>query len=356
MEEYKADGSEKKTKGRQENVGKGRGVLEKMISVQTTQTSQAGQISKTNQKKVKLPLAKPTQSTEPTKPNLGSYTDFRKYLEDFYNYKKTLDVGAVRPYSYAIFSVAAGIKSPSYLKLIIDGKRNLSSGMMDKFSKALQLNKSELKEFRALVEYGQAKDSLARNQALKTLAELRVCRQIKKGEINGQTWDKASDWLTWVLYNMVDQRDIFFHPQELQKLLRGRVTVEMVKRAKENLLASGELVCDTNTGKMKKKRLLMEKSEEISVEIVRKLQSEFIYLSLESLFRDQPRDREFGAVTLALTEKEFEKMKFELRQLKKRFFTSMATNREFSKGDRIYQLNIQFFPITDAAPKPTHKI
>ena len=112
---------------------------------------------------------------------------------------------------------------------------------------------------------------------------------------------------------------------------------------------------DENTQQVKKGRRLINNSENVSVEMVRNLQSELIYLGLESLFQDEATDREFGAVTLALTREEFEKMKFELRQLKKRFFKDMAMNREFSKGERIYQLNIQFFPITDRSEAPSGK-
>lgn len=285
--------------------------------------------------------------SEPIKPVLASYTEFRRYLQDFYNYKRAEEKDAIRLYSYGTFSAAAGIKSPNYLKLIIEGQRNLSSRMVDKFARALRLNKVEAYEFRALVKYGQAKDPLERNQALKELAELRVHRQLKDGEINSETWDKVSSWVTWVLYNMVDQKGVEFTPRKLQKLLRGRTTLDMVRRSLDGLLQSGELVRDENTGEVKKGCLLIDGSENISAEMVRKLQSELIYLGLESLFQDNVVDREFGAVTLTLTQTEFEKMKFELRRFKKRFFKDMAVKRESSKGDQVYQLNVQLFSVTD---------
>ena len=159
------------------------------------------------------------KTLRPEKPVLASYTEFRKYLRDFYNYKRTMGTNSLRPYSYGTFSAAADIKSPNYLKLIIEGQRNLSPRMMDKFAKALQLNKEESYEFRALVEYGQAKDPLERNQALKHLARLRVRRQLREGEIDSKTWDKVSNWVAWVLYNMVDQEGVEFTPQKIQSSL-----------------------------------------------------------------------------------------------------------------------------------------
>ena len=286
-------------------------------------------------------------TTKTIKPILFNYTDFRKFLKDFYNYKRTKYKGDLRPYSYGTFSAAAGIKSPNYLKLIIEARRNLSPSMASQFAKALQFNKEETLDFIALVKYGQAKDPFERNQALKELTELRTHRQLKKGQINSKTWDQCSNWVIWVLYNMVDQENVEFNPQSLHRQLRGPASLAMVQKAYDTLFASGELVRDEKTGQVKKKGFLINRPENISVEMVRKLQSELIYLGLESLFRDEAISREFGAVTLALTKKEFEEIKFELRKLKKRFFKDVAIRRESSKGHQVYQLNIQFFPVTD---------
>ena len=70
-------------------------------------------------------------------PKLGAYTDYRLYLKDFYEYKRALTKTSLRPYSYATFAASADIKSPNYLKLIIDGQRNLSREMAVKFARAM---------------------------------------------------------------------------------------------------------------------------------------------------------------------------------------------------------------------------
>ena len=80
---------------------------------------------------------------------------------------------------------------------------------------------------------------------------------------------------------------------------------------------------------------------------MRKLQAELIYLGMESLFQDNPQEREFGAFTMALTKEEFEQVKFEVRQLRKRLYAEYSVKREQSKGDRVYQLNFQLFPVTN---------
>ncbi len=279
-------------------------------------------------------------------PKLGAYTDYRQYLRDFYEHKRALTRSALRPYSYGTFAAGADIKSPNYLKLIIEGQRNLSREMAVKFSKALALGKEDLEEFLALVDFTQAIEPLERNRHLKTLADLRVRRQLKSGEINSETWAKVPSWVTWVLYALTEQKNVRFEPDALFDIMRGKARPDELRRCMERLFESGELVKDPETGAVSKGRELMSGSENVPVALVRKLQSELIYLGLESLFQDQPQDREFGAQTMSLTEDEFEKLKFELRQFRKRWAKDVGVARNSVKGDRVFQLNIQLFPVS----------
>ena len=283
---------------------------------------------------------------DPMLPVLASYTDFRQYLRDFYDYKRKQTQGSIRPYNYATFAASADIKSPNYLKLIIEGQRNLSDVMAKKFSKALGLGKEESDEFVALVRYGQSEDPIERNRNLKVLADLRVRQQMKTGEIKEETWAKVPGWVTWVLYALVDQKGAQFNVDQLFHLLKGKVRPEEIRRCLGRLIQSGELTMDLESGEIRKGRELMAGSESVPPELVRKLQAELIYLGLESLFHEDPQDREVGAMTVALTEEEFQQLKFELRQLRKRWQKDVSVKRHSVKGDRVFQLNVQLFPLT----------
>lgn len=288
----------------------------------------------------------------PEPPKLGVFTDYRHFLKEFYEYKREKTKDLLRPYSYATFAAAADIKSPNYLKLIIDGQRNLSPEMARKFAKAMNLNKEECDEFVALVDFTQAQEPIDRNRFLKVLADIRVRQQLKSGEINAETWEKVPSWVTWVLYALADQKDVRLDSSELFEIMRGKARPDEIRKCLERLIASGDLAQNSDTGEIGKARELMSGSENVPVALVRKLQAELIYLGLESLFQDQPQDREFGTQTLALTEQEFEQLKFELRQFRKRWLKDISVKRRSEKGDRVFQLNIQLFPVTiSARPK-----
>jgi uncharacterized protein (TIGR02147 family) len=286
------------------------------------------------------------ESRSQSAPTLQSYTDFRKYLNDFYEFKVNQYKGSIGGYTYKTFSAAADIRSPNYLKLVIDGDRNLSVKTIKKFAKALQLSKEDAYEFELLCLYGQAVEPLERNRQLKKLSEYRMKRKLKSGEMNSEAVNKAPSWAAWVLYALADHKDSNFDLAHLKKLMKGRIKDSDIERALEMLLESGSLVRDPESGEIKKGLTMPPTLEEVPAEVIRNLQAELIYLGMESLLNDKSSEREFGSLSVCLTEDEFEKLKFELRHLRKRIYKDTLVNREKAKGDKIYQLNIQLFPIT----------
>lgn len=282
-------------------------------------------------------------------PTLSDYMNYRSFLADFYKYKRQSSKGSLRTYNYAVFSAAANIKSPNYLKMIIEGKRNLSDDMIGKFGKALGFNKEQTEEFRLLVHFTQATDPADRNLYLKKLSEHRVTVKLKSGEIDRKTWEKVPNWVAWIIYAMVDQEAVSYDTATLKTLLRGKASEDEIETALTGLLISGELRKDEVTGELKKGRSLIESPEEVPVALVRKLQSQLMYLGLESLYQDHPADREFGTLTMSLTKAEFEEIKFKLRQMRKSLHKDNSIARMKDKGERVYQLNIQLFPVTNAS-------
>lgn len=281
-------------------------------------------------------------------PELHNYMDYRKYLEDFYQFKRHQTRHQLRPYSYAVFAAAANIKSPNYLKMIIQGKRNLSEEMILKFARALSLNKQQTQEFRLLVLFNQATDPTERNMILKNLSEYRVDHKLKTGEIDRKSFEKLPSWVAWVLYAMLDQKGVSFKTEDLRRLLRGKVKPDEIQSAMKSLVEAGEVAMD-EAGKPYKTRTLIESPEDIPVALIRKLQAQLMLLGLESLYEDAPTEREFGTLTLALTREEFEDLRFRLRQLRKQIHKDTSMKRMSEPGERVYQLNLQLFPVTNRA-------
>jgi uncharacterized protein (TIGR02147 family) len=302
------------------------------------------------EKQIQIQTPLPFSEVDVKEPVLGAYTDFRRYLRDFYDFKIHQYRNSFSSYNYKTFSAAADIKSPNYLKLIIDGGRNLSPVTARKFAKALGLDKDGADEFLLLVQYGQSMSPLERNQHLSTLNEYRTQRRIKSGELKVDKSDSVPRWVSWVLHAMADQKDVVFSADALRDLLQCKVTAEDIRKSLHQLFETKALQLDPKSGKVKK-GLTPPNQEDLTPEMIRKIQSELMYLGMEALLNDKTDEREIGTLTVSLTENEFEKIKFELRHLRKRILKDALVAREQAPGDKVYQLNIQMFPLTKKAPR-----
>ena len=91
--------------------------------------------------------------------NIFKYTSYRKYLLDFYNERK-----AKKPtFSYQVFANKAGFKSKSFIKLVIDGKKNLTKESAFKINKVLKLDHKPFSYFEDLIAFNRAKSLKLRN-------------------------------------------------------------------------------------------------------------------------------------------------------------------------------------------------
>ena len=279
-------------------------------------------------------------------PKVSDFMDHRGLLQAFLDYKRRTDGSKLRPYSYAVFAAAADIKSPNYLKLVIEGQRNISDDMAQKFGRAMGFNKAQVEEFQALVRYCQAEDPSTRNQFLKQLNEIRYKTRKDKASVGSKTWETIPSWLSWTLLHMVDQANVNFDPEQLHRLLGGRTQIETIRRALEGLIQSGLVERDPETHQLRKTKHLLEAPSQIPSDLIRKIQSELVLMGVEALFNEDPHGREAGSLTLCLTDSEFEELKFELRHLRKKLHREFSAKRAASPGDRVYQLNLQLFPLT----------
>src|SRR5688500_3926269 len=105
-----------------------------------------------------------------------AYLDYRAFLRDYYIEQKARGRG----FSYRVFSRRAGLRSPNYLKLVIDGERNLTGEMALRFAKACTLADDEAEYLADLVVFNQASTATERARAYAKLTGARRFRQAHK--------------------------------------------------------------------------------------------------------------------------------------------------------------------------------
>src|SRR5262245_13939422 len=106
--------------------------------------------------------------------SIFEYGNFRDYLKDRYLFEKTKD----KKFSFRYFARLSGFKSHSFLKLVMDGKANLSPKSVIKVAAALKLNKEETIFFGDLVLFNQASTSEEKHFFAKKILRSRSYRKI----------------------------------------------------------------------------------------------------------------------------------------------------------------------------------
>lgn len=114
------------------------------------------------------------------RPVVYSYSNFRTFLKDHYEFSKANLVG----FTYERFSEKAGIKAPNFLKLVIDQKKNLTTETLLKFAHALELDASETNFFEALVLENQASSQIERRHFKKRLRSLAPSKTDEKHRLD----------------------------------------------------------------------------------------------------------------------------------------------------------------------------
>jgi uncharacterized protein (TIGR02147 family) len=121
--------------------------------------------------------SRPKRSRAPV--DVFRYRDYREFLAAFYAQGKHNGL------SYRGFARVAGLGAPNYLKLVIDGKRNLSAEMAERFARACRLNEESTQYFSLLVAFNQATGDEERNalhESLSRFARFRASQRLDLAE------------------------------------------------------------------------------------------------------------------------------------------------------------------------------
>src|ERR1051326_7050786 len=105
--------------------------------------------------------------------DIFEYDHYRQFLRDFYEARKK----SAEKLSFRHFARLAGFNSPSFLKMVIDGKRNLSHESIRKFAEALRLNQEEARYFTNLVLLNQAENTEEKGYYAEQLMRSRAYRK-----------------------------------------------------------------------------------------------------------------------------------------------------------------------------------
>jgi uncharacterized protein (TIGR02147 family) len=92
----------------------------------------------------------------------------------------------------SFISLRAGLNSPILLKMVFDGKRNLSNRSIEKFIKGINLKEKEAVYFSNLVRFNQAKTALEKQEHYRVLRSM--AKMVPQYLIEDEHFDYFDKW------------------------------------------------------------------------------------------------------------------------------------------------------------------
>lgn len=269
-----------------------------------------------------------------------AYLDYRAYLRDYYAAKKA----ASRGFSYRSFSKRAGVASPNYLKLVIEGKRSLSTKMAERFAHACALDADSSRYFVHLVSFNQAKTTGERAEFYDKLTGFQRYRQAHKLEIAHAAY--YSDWYMPALRELAASRHFREDPEWLADQLIPKITPLQAQRALEVLIELGLLVRGAD-GKLAQADALLSTGPETRGLHIVAFHQAMTRRAMESIDLVPAPERDISSLTLCVGRGGLQVLKERLQSVRRELLELSALEGE---PEQVVQLNFQLFPLS-RAPK-----
>lgn len=277
-----------------------------------------------------------------SEPEAFGYLDYRAFLRDYYVAKKKRGRG----FSYRQFSRRAGLKSPNYLKLVIDGDRNLSSSMAERFADACGLEGDERAYFVDLVAFNQARTSTERNACYARLTRFRSYRETHALDLAHAAY--FSTWYMPAIRELAVRPDFRDDPEWIASQMMPPITKAEAQRAMATLLELGLLVRHAD-GRVEQGEALVSTGPETTGMHVGNYHRGMMQRAAEAIDLVPAADRDISSLTLCLGEDGLRRVKGRIQRFRRELLELSELEDE---PVRVVQINFQLFPLSAADEEP----
>jgi uncharacterized protein (TIGR02147 family) len=271
---------------------------------------------------------------------LVNYTDYRAYLNDWINKRKSLGL----PGSNRWFAMKMGINSTSWLTSLLKGVKGLSKATSNKLSEILKHSPIEARYFETLVSFNQARSIEERNRYYR---ELNALQKIKKvTTVKPNQYDFYSVWYHSAVRSLIGMHGFVSSEKDymrLASLVSPAITPSQARKSLK-LLENICFVKKNPDGVYELTASAITSGETIRSLGIANFQRETMRLAQEALDRFGLDERYIGTATVGVSAKAFERIKQVLIDTSDRIAEIANADPE---ADRVYQVNLQAFPLSN---------
>lgn len=264
------------------------------------------------------------------------YLDCRRFLQDYYREQKEKKGSQ---FSFRSFGRLAGFRSPNFLKLVMEGKRNLGREGIRGFVKALKLGRDEAAYFENLVHFNQATKHEERNDYYRRLAASKKYREMR--EIEADAFVYYSRWYYAAVREMTLLPYFKESPRWIARMLSPRITEREAATALELLQKIGFL--KREDGRLVPSERNITTSREVLSLAVTNFHRQMMAKASESIDRTPALQRDISSLTIALSVEKFQEAKRRIQEFRRELNVLLS---EDPAPAAVYQINFQLFNLS----------
>jgi uncharacterized protein (TIGR02147 family) len=272
--------------------------------------------------------------------NIFEYLDYRRYLRDLYQQRKATCYG----FSHRSFSRRVGLRSSNFLKLVMDGERNLTPEMAHRFAIGCGLGGREADYFCELVAFNQARTAAEQKRCHQRLFRFKQYREIHR--LDEAQVAYHSTWYLPAIRELAARSDFRDDPKWIARVLRPRITPGEAKKAVDTLLDLGLLVRE-KTGSLRQSAPLVTTGAGPLGHHVVGYHRAMLERASEALDIVPREEREISSLTLCVSREVMLDLKERIRELRRELLQAAELQGE---PDTVVQINFQLFPLSEGKP------
>ncbi len=266
-----------------------------------------------------------------------AYLDYRIFLSDI-----TRELKANTKFNLRAFAASAGIKAPGYLKMVIDGRRNITDEMATKFCHALGIHDREQVFFETLVRYNQTSDPDLKKKYFDEIIKLKPRSREFMNQKRENRYYSCPYYVS--VREMVALGDFKEDYKWIAKRCFPQISPAQAREAVTTLLELGLLKRDDAGKLVQTESFVHTQDKNTQIAETYHFHESVLDKARHALGSLPQNERNYYALTLPLPQSMFNEIIDEFYAFRDKIVNKL--NAHQGTLDEVYQINFQLFPAT----------
>jgi len=269
-------------------------------------------------------------------PQVKNYLSVTSYLQDVYAFRKSMSAG----FSYDSWAAELGLKSRSFMKMLVDGERAITSQTLEALILSLGFSPEENNYFRLIVAHSQSESPDEKTLYMEKIFEvLGQSRDLIEIQQYGEFLSSTELPKIQVLLSFNDLPKTSAELAVFLKKTEEEVGASLVKLANLGLASQDEI-----SGEWKAIKKAFKVPKSFGNEALVNYHNQSLMDAIEAQ-KLPVQVRRFRSLLVALTEEDYEKLLGDIEALVSKSIAKYDSDMIANK--RLYKMNINLHPVTE---------